>query len=71
MLCPRNLAPGRVSRLWFRPATRRKPSAPRIGSLMRQDYPGAWTIILVDDDSSDGTAEVARRAAAAAPGAAA
>ena len=38
-----------------------------IGSLMRQDYPGAWTIILVDDDSSDGTAEVARRAAAAAP----
>ncbi len=38
-----------------------------IGSLMRQDYPGAWTIILVDDDSSDGTAEIARRAAAAAP----
>ena len=38
-----------------------------IGSLMRQDYPGGWTIILVDDDSSDGTAEVARRAASAAP----
>jgi hopene-associated glycosyltransferase HpnB len=38
-----------------------------IGSLMRQDYPGAWTIILVDDDSSDGTADVACRAASAAP----
>ncbi len=38
-----------------------------IGSLMRQDYPGAWTIILVDDDSDDGTAEAAQRAAAAAP----
>ncbi len=35
-----------------------------IGSLLRQDYPGAWSIILVDDDSSDGTAEIARRAAA-------
>jgi hopene-associated glycosyltransferase HpnB len=35
-----------------------------IGSLARQDYPGAWTIVLVDDDSSDGTAAVARRAAA-------
>ncbi len=38
-----------------------------IGSLMQQDYPGAWSIILVDDDSSDDTADVARRAAAAAP----
>ena len=36
-----------------------------IGSLLRQDYPGAFTIILVDDDSSDGTADVARQAAAA------
>ncbi len=36
-----------------------------IGSLLRQDYRGAWTVILVDDDSSDGTAEVARRAATA------
>jgi hopene-associated glycosyltransferase HpnB len=35
-----------------------------IGSLARQDYPGTWTIVLVDDDSSDGTAAVARRAAA-------
>ncbi len=28
-----------------------------IGSLLAQDYPGPWTVILVDDDSSDGTAE--------------
>src|SRR5262245_38037528 len=35
-----------------------------IGSLLRQDYAGAFAIILVDDDSSDGTADVARRAAA-------
>ena len=33
-----------------------------IGSLLAQDYPGAWTVILVDDDSDDGTAEIARRA---------
>jgi hopene-associated glycosyltransferase HpnB len=31
-----------------------------IGSLLGQDYAGAWTIILVDDESSDGTAEIAR-----------
>jgi cellulose synthase/poly-beta-1,6-N-acetylglucosamine synthase-like glycosyltransferase len=34
-----------------------------IGSLLAQDYRGGWTVILVDDDSSDGTAEIARRAA--------
>ena len=28
-----------------------------IGSLLRQDYPGAFRVILVDDDSSDGTAD--------------
>jgi hopene-associated glycosyltransferase HpnB len=43
--------------------------AETLASLLRQDYPGALTIILVDDDSSDGTAEVARRAAAALGGA--
>ena len=32
-------------------------------SLLRQDYRGPWTIILVDDDSDDATAEIARRAA--------
>jgi hopene-associated glycosyltransferase HpnB len=42
--------------------------APVIGealaSLLRQDYPGKLRIILVDDQSTDGTAETARRAAA-------
>jgi hopene-associated glycosyltransferase HpnB len=38
-----------------------------VGSLLAQDYPGPFSIILVDDQSTDGTAEVARRAAAAAP----
>jgi hopene-associated glycosyltransferase HpnB len=37
--------------------------ADSIGSLLAQDYGGAWTVVLVDDDSADGTAEVARRAA--------
>jgi hopene-associated glycosyltransferase HpnB len=35
-----------------------------IGSLLAQDYPGAFSIVLVDDHSHDGTAEVARAAAA-------
>jgi len=30
-----------------------------LGSLLRQDYPGELAIILVDDNSSDGTAEIA------------
>jgi hopene-associated glycosyltransferase HpnB len=37
-----------------------------LGSLMSQDYPGAFHIILVDDQSRDGTAEVAGEAARAA-----
>jgi hopene-associated glycosyltransferase HpnB len=36
-----------------------------IASLLNQDYPGPLSIVLVDDQSTDGTAEVARRAAAA------
>ena len=28
-----------------------------IGSLLRQDYPGDFSIVLVDDDSDDGTAD--------------
>ncbi len=38
-----------------------------IGSLLRQDYAGEWSIVLVDDGSSDGTAAIAKAAAAAAP----
>jgi hopene-associated glycosyltransferase HpnB len=30
--------------------------ADSIGSLLRQDYPGSFTLVLVDDDSGDGTA---------------
>lgn len=33
-----------------------------IGSLRAQDYPGRFRIILVDDSSSDGTADIARAA---------
>jgi hopene-associated glycosyltransferase HpnB len=36
-----------------------------IGSLLRQDYPGSFSIVLVDDESADGTADAARLAAAA------
>jgi hopene-associated glycosyltransferase HpnB len=36
-----------------------------ISSLLRQDYPGEFTVILVDDQSRDATNEVARVAAAA------
>jgi hopene-associated glycosyltransferase HpnB len=35
-----------------------------IASLQAQDYPGPFSCILVDDQSSDGTADAARRAAA-------
>lgn len=31
-----------------------------IGSLIAQDYPGAFNILLIDDNSSDGTADIAR-----------
>ena len=36
-------------------------------SLLDQDYPGAFRIVLADDESSDGTAEVAARTARAHP----
>jgi hopene-associated glycosyltransferase HpnB len=35
-----------------------------LGSLLSQDYQGVWSVVLVDDNSSDGTANVARSAAA-------
>jgi hopene-associated glycosyltransferase HpnB len=35
--------------------------AESIGSLLAQDYRGGWTVFLVDDDSNDGTADIARR----------
>jgi hopene-associated glycosyltransferase HpnB len=38
-----------------------------VASLLAQDYPGAFRVILVDDDSADGTADVARAAAAGHP----
>jgi hopene-associated glycosyltransferase HpnB len=34
--------------------------AESIGSLLAQDYPGAFRVLLVDDSSSDGTAAIAR-----------
>jgi hopene-associated glycosyltransferase HpnB len=40
-----------------------------VGSLLRQDYPGDFHVVLVDDESRDGTAEAARRAAEAVGGA--
>jgi len=41
--------------------------ADTIGSLLRQAYRGRFDIVLVDDHSSDGTAEIARRAAGESP----
>ena len=36
-----------------------------VASLLKQDYPGAFDVIVVDDQSRDGTAQVAQNAAAA------
>ena len=38
--------------------------ASSVGSLLRQEYAGALSVIVVDDDSSDGTAAEAMNAAA-------
>jgi hopene-associated glycosyltransferase HpnB len=35
-----------------------------LSSLLRQDYPGSCSVVLVDDNSTDGTADIARRVAA-------
>jgi hopene-associated glycosyltransferase HpnB len=34
-----------------------------VGSLLRQDYPGSFSVVVVDDQSADGTAAVASAAA--------
>ncbi|MEG3124566.1 glycosyltransferase [Sphingomonas sp. GB1N7] len=39
--------------------------AASIGSVLAQDYPGELRVILVDDSSSDGTADIARRSGGA------
>ncbi len=39
-----------------------------LGSLLQQDYPGAFSVVLVDDNSDDGTRAVAGQIAAGAPG---
>ena len=36
-----------------------------VGGLLAQDYPGRFRVILIDDNSDDGTGEAARAAAAA------
>lgn len=36
-----------------------------VGSLLTQDYPGTLEVVVIDDGSRDGTADVARAAAAA------
>jgi hopene-associated glycosyltransferase HpnB len=38
--------------------------AEAMASLLAQDYPGKFSVVLVDDHSDDGTAEIARAAAA-------
>jgi hopene-associated glycosyltransferase HpnB len=40
--------------------------ADTVGSLLRQDYPGPFSVVMVDDQSSDGTAGAASDAANAA-----
>ena len=41
--------------------------ATTLPSLLAQDYPGRFEVLLVDDHSDDGTGEVARRLAGAGP----
>jgi hopene-associated glycosyltransferase HpnB len=63
------LPPAREPREWPRvtavvPARNEADMIPRsIASLVAQDYPGEFSIVLVDDQSSDGTAEAAQKLA--------
>ena len=51
------------------PARNEADMVPRsVASLLDQDYPGAFSTILVDDNSDDGTFEAARELAASAAG---
>ena len=34
--------------------------AETVGSLLKQDYPGSFSVVVVDDQSTDGTADIAR-----------
>ena len=47
----------------FRRAMRRAASAQQSASLLAQDYAGRFRVILVDDNSTDGTADMAGAAA--------
>jgi hopene-associated glycosyltransferase HpnB len=43
------------------PARNERPQLPEtLPPLLRQEYPGAWELVLVDDRSDDGTADEAR-----------
>ncbi len=46
------------------PARNESESLPRtLPSLLQQDYPGEFAVIVIDDRSADGTADIARRLA--------
>lgn len=60
MLSPERVAAG-PSVVAVVPARDEAPLIARsLGSLLKQDYPGLYRVILVDDGSTDGTAAVAR-----------
>jgi hopene-associated glycosyltransferase HpnB len=67
---PRGLAPAPAPRRWpsvvaLVPARNEAGVVGEaITSLLLQDYPGAFRVVLIDDDSADGTAAVAVAAAA-------
>jgi hopene-associated glycosyltransferase HpnB len=64
-----DIAPGRRPRPAITAVIPARDEAESVGktvaSLLRQDFPGDFTVIVVDDQSRDATAQVARDAAAA------